>query len=50
MPDNLPMLTLDVSTQFKKDLKKISKQHKNKALLNDVVASLCKQEKLPTKK
>ena len=49
MPDNLPMLTLDVSTQFKKDLKKISKQHKNKALLNDVIASLCKQEKLPTK-
>lgn len=37
------MLELELSTQFKRDLKKISKQNKHKDLLNEVI-DLLQQE------
>ena len=43
------MLKLDISTQFKKDLKKISKQGKNKSKLDAIVCTLQKEEPLPKK-
>lgn len=43
------MLELDLSTQFKKDLKKMSKQDKDKSKLDAVVYILQKEETLPKK-
>jgi mRNA interferase YafQ len=43
------VLKLDLSTQFKKDLKKIIKQGKDKSKLNAVIHSLQKQQALPKK-
>lgn len=37
------MLELELSTQFKRDLKKISKQGKNRCLLNEVIEYLQKE-------
>jgi mRNA interferase YafQ len=41
----MTMLDLELSTQFKRDLKKIQKQHKNKDLLDSVIGQL-QQERL----
>jgi len=43
------VLKLELSTQFKKDLKKISKQGKDKSKLDDVIHTLQKEELLPKK-
>ena len=43
------MLKLELSTQFKKDLKKIIKQGKNKSKLDLLVHALQKEEALPKK-
>ena len=43
------ILTLEISTQFKKDLKKIKKQGKNKSKLDDVVVLLQKEVMLDKK-
>jgi mRNA interferase YafQ len=43
------VLKLDLSTQFKKDLKKISKQGKDKSKLDTVVQTLQKEKPLPKK-
>ncbi len=43
------MLKLELSTQFKKDLKKISKQGKDKSKLDDIIKTLQKEEPLPKK-
>ena len=43
------MLKLDLSTQFKKDLKKIKKQGKDKEKLNAVIRILQKEMSLPKK-
>lgn len=43
------MLKLELSTQFKKDLKKIQKQGKNKSKLDAVVHKLQKEAPLPKK-
>lgn len=43
------MLKLDLSTQFKKDLKKIKRQGKDKIKLDTVVQILQKEEPLPKK-
>ena len=43
------MLKLHISTQFKKDLKKINKQGKNKVKLDAVVHRLQNGEPLPKK-
>lgn len=43
------MLELELSTQFKRDLKKIQKQHKNKELLDEVIEQLQHEEPLPSK-
>ena len=43
------MLKLELSTQFKKDLKKISKQGKDKSKLDDIIKTLQKEESLPKK-
>lgn len=43
------MLKLDLSTQFKRDLKKIKKQGKDKTKLDDIVLKLQKEEDLESK-
>jgi addiction module RelE/StbE family toxin len=43
------MLDLELSTQFKRDLKKIQKQHKNKDLLDDIVEQLQYEKPLHSK-
>ncbi len=43
------MLELDLSKQFKKDMKKIGKQRKDKMKLNHVVELLQQEESLPSK-
>ena len=43
------MLDLELSTQFKRDLKKIQKQRKNKELLNDVIEQIQYQNPLHPK-
>ena len=43
------MLELELSTQFKRDLKKIQKQHKNKALLDEVIGQLQHEKPLHSK-
>ena len=43
------MLKLDLSTQFRKDLKKISKQGKDKAKLDAVINILQNEDVLPKK-
>lgn len=43
------MLKLDLSSQFKKDLKKIKRQRKDKEKLNVVVSILQNEQPLPTK-
>jgi mRNA interferase YafQ len=43
------VLKLDLSTQFKKDLKKINKQGKDKSKLDTMVHILQKEEALPKK-
>lgn len=43
------MLELEISTQFKRDLKKVGKQNKNKSLLDEIVVLLQKELPLPTK-
>ena len=43
------LLKLAPTTKFKKDLKKITKQHKNRQLLDDVVGKLQRREPLPKK-
>ena len=43
------MLELELTSQFKRDLKKIVKQRKNKALLDVVVEHLQRQESLHSK-
>lgn len=43
------MLKLDLSTQFKKDLKKINKQGKNKTRLDAVIRALQREESLAKK-
>ncbi|HAU0297846.1 TPA: type II toxin-antitoxin system YafQ family toxin [Legionella pneumophila] len=40
------MLELELSTQFKRDLKKISKQGKNRKLLDSIIEQLQKEEVL----
>jgi len=40
------MLDLELSTQFKRDLKKIQKQHKNIDLLDDVIGQLQHEKSL----
>ena len=43
------MLELDLSSQFKKDLKKVKKQGKNKSKLDAIIHLLQKEMVLPTK-
>ena len=43
------MLKLDLSNQFKKDLKKVKKQGKDKSKLDAVIHLLQKEVTLPTK-
>ncbi len=43
------MLDLELSTQFKRDLKKIQKQRKNKELLDDVIEQIQYQNPLHPK-
>jgi mRNA interferase YafQ len=43
------MLDLELSTQFKRDLKKITKQQKNRQLLNDIIQKLQNEDKLHQK-
>ena len=43
------MLDLELSTQFKRDLKKIQKQYKNKDLLDDVIGQLQQEKSLHSK-
>ena len=43
------MLDLELSTQFKRDLKKIQKQQKNKELLDDVIEQIQHQKPLHPK-
>lgn len=43
------MIKLELSTQFKKDLKKIKKQGKDKEKLDEVIKILQKEELLPKK-
>ncbi|PCI38924.1 MAG: type II toxin-antitoxin system mRNA interferase toxin, RelE/StbE family [Thiotrichales bacterium] len=43
------MLKLELSTQFKKDLKKINKQGKNKKKLDDIIGCLQKEDLLAKK-
>lgn len=45
------MLELELATQFKRDLKKIGKQRKNKELIDDIVEQLqCEQPLHPKHK
>ncbi|MCA0404188.1 MAG: type II toxin-antitoxin system YafQ family toxin [Proteobacteria bacterium] len=41
------MLKLAPSTQFKKDLKKVMKQGKDRKLINDIIEKLQHREQLP---
>ncbi|CAM2880787.1 type II toxin-antitoxin system YafQ family toxin [Legionella anisa] len=43
------VLKLCSSTQFKKDLKRVAKQGKNRKLIDDVIEKLQRQEPLPQK-
>ena len=43
------MLELELSTQFKRDLKKIQKQRKNKELLDDIIGQLQQEKPLDSK-
>ena len=43
------MLELELATQFKRDLKKIAKQGKNRELLNSIVEQLQNEEPLHPK-
>jgi len=43
------MLELELATQFKRDLKKIKKQHKDKELLDSIVEKLQVEQPLPHK-
>lgn len=43
------MLELELATQFKRDLKKIRKQRKNKELMDDIVAQLQHEQPLHPK-
>lgn len=43
------LLKLSPSTKFKKDMKKIAGQGKNRQLLNDIVEKLQRKESLPAK-
>ena len=43
------LLKLAPSSKFKKDLKRISKQGKNRELIDDVIEKLQRQEPLPQK-
>ena len=45
----MTVLKIEISSQFKKDLKKVKKQNKDRALLDDIVLKLRKKEKLPLK-
>lgn len=43
------LLKLAPSTQFKKDLKRVTKQGKDRELIDDVIEKLQRQEQLPPK-
>ena len=43
------MLDLELATQFKRDLKKIGKQQKNKELMDDIVEQLQREQPLHPK-
>ena len=43
------MLDLELATQFKRDLKKIGKQQKNKKIMDDIVEQLQREQPLHPK-
>lgn len=43
------MLEIELATQFKRDLKKLVKQRKNKVLLNSIIEQLQNEESLDPK-
>ena len=43
------MLELELATQFKRDLKKIQKQRKNKELLDEIIGQLQQEKPLHSK-